>query len=394
MGNRWTVLALVVVARTAMAFQFQSAAAIGPFLVADLGLSYAQLGTLIGLYLLPGAFLAIPGGLLGVRFGDRAMVLSALGLMTLGGAVLAVGESWPVVAGGRLVSGAGGVLLNMQLAKIVTDWFAGRELATALGAMLAPWPLGIALGLVVLGALAAVTTWRTALLVPMLLAALAFGLMLLFYRELPALTPDRGRAERRWWTITGRETTLTVVAGLAWTTLNAGFILVLSFGPKLLVERGIDPARANLVVSWASFLSVTTVLGGALLDRVRRRDAVIAVGLVGAAAACGAFALGGPPALWSALLGLLVAPAAGVVALPGEVLSPQSRSTGFGLFYTLFYAGMGLVPVAAGFLVDRAGGTAALWLAAILWLLALPAFGLFRALQRRWSMVGAGTRAA
>jgi hypothetical protein len=48
MQNRWGVLALVVVARTAMGFQFQSIAAVGSFLVADLGLSYAQLGTLIG----------------------------------------------------------------------------------------------------------------------------------------------------------------------------------------------------------------------------------------------------------------------------------------------------------------------------------------------------------
>lgn len=167
MQSRWAVLGLVVVARTAMAFQFQSAAAVGPLPVADLGLSYAQLGTLIGLYLLPGAVLAMPGGLLGARFGDRAVVLSALALMTLGGAALVIGQSWPVVAGGRLVSGAGGVLLNMQLAKIVTDWFAGRELATALGFMVAPWPVGIALSLVVLGALGASTTWRTAMAVPM-----------------------------------------------------------------------------------------------------------------------------------------------------------------------------------------------------------------------------------
>src|SRR5262249_35205969 len=82
MQSRWMVLALVVVTRTAMAFQFQSAAAVGPLLVADLGLSYVELGTLIGLYLLPGAFLAMPGGFVGARFGDRAVVLSALGLMT------------------------------------------------------------------------------------------------------------------------------------------------------------------------------------------------------------------------------------------------------------------------------------------------------------------------
>jgi MFS family permease len=278
----------------------------------------------------------------------------------------------------------------MQLAKIVTDWFAGRELATALGVMLAPWPVGIALSLVVLGGLAEATTWRTAMIVPLLFAALAFALMLLLYREPPSETWAGGRAGRRWWAITRREIVLVAVGDVAWVTLNAGLILMLSFGPKLLVERGLDPARANLVVSWASFLSVTTVLGGVLLDRVRWRNTVIVIGLVGAAGATGAFALGGPVALWSALVGIFVAPAPGVVALPGEVLSPASRNTGFGLFYALFYASMAVAPVGAGYLVDRGGGVAALWLAASLWLAALPALALFRALQRRW--IGAPPR--
>lgn len=390
MQNRWVVLALVVVARTAMGFQFQSVAAVGPFLVADLGLSYAELGTLIGLYLLPGVVLALPGGLLGARFGDRAVVLAALGLMTLGGAGLAAAGSLSVAAAGRLVSGAGGVLLTIQATKIVTDWFAGRELVTALGLMLAAWPLGIALGLATLGTLAARTTWRTAILVPTLSAALALLLTRLSYRERPAPTPVGGRAAGRWWTITGRETALVGTAGLAWGMLNAGFILFLSFGPKLLVERGAAPAGANVVVSWASFISIVTVpLGGALLDRVRRRDALMTAGLLGAAAACGAFVLGGPAILWSALVGLLVAPAAGVVALPGEALPPSRRSAGFGLFYAIYYVCMGVVPVVAGYLVDQGGGAAALWLAAILWLAPVPALGLFRALQRRWSPVRA-----
>jgi MFS family permease len=353
--------------------------------VADLGLSYAELGTLIGLYLLPGTFLALPGGMLGARFGDRAVVLLGLGLMTLGGAAVGAAESWLAAAVGRLASGAGAVLLNLQLAKIVTDWFAEWELATALSFMLIGWPLGIGLGLVTLGALAGATTWRTAIVVTTLSALLALVLMLLGYRE-PTAVSDRSGAERRWWSITGRETALVMLAGLAWATLNAGFILFLSFGPKLLLERGATPASANLVVGWASLLSIATgPLGGGLLDRVRRRDAVIAAGLVGPALACGGLALGGPAVLWSVLLGLLIGPVVGVVALAGEALSPPSRSTGFALFYTLLYAGMGVAPVVAGYLVDLSGGAAALWLAAASWLAALPALWIFRVLQQRWA---------
>jgi MFS family permease len=291
-------------------------------------------------------------------------------------------DSWLLAAGGRIVSGAGAVLVNMQLAKIVTDWFAERDLATALGFMLSSWPLGIWLGLATLGAVASAATWRAAILVSTLAAALAFLLVLLGYRD-PAAAPARVPAARRWWSITGRETRLVMLAGIAWATLNAGFVLYLSFGPTLLLERGAEPKSANLTVGWASLLSIFTApLGGALLDRARRRDTVLVLGLAGPAAACGALALGGPATLWSVLLGLLIAPVAGVVALAGEAVSPPSRSTGFGLFYTVFYAGMTLAPAVAGYLVDVGGGAAALWLAAGLWLSALPALWLFRMLQR------------
>jgi MFS family permease len=89
------------------------------------------------------------------------------------------------------------MLLNMQLAKIVTDWLAGRELATALGCMLTPWPVGIALSLIVLGALGAATSWRTAMVVSLLFVALAFVLMLLLYRERAPGTLDGSGTGRR-----------------------------------------------------------------------------------------------------------------------------------------------------------------------------------------------------
>src|SRR2546430_16865294 len=55
-----------------MGYQFQSVASVGPLLVPELGLAWAQLGTLIGVYMLPGASFALPGGMLGQgRAGPR-----------------------------------------------------------------------------------------------------------------------------------------------------------------------------------------------------------------------------------------------------------------------------------------------------------------------------------
>src|SRR5258708_32103274 len=85
MDSRWLALALIFVTRTSMGVQFQSIASVGPLIVADLGLSYAQVGTLLGLYLLPGVALALPGGLLGQRLGGRRAPVGSLAALGAGG---------------------------------------------------------------------------------------------------------------------------------------------------------------------------------------------------------------------------------------------------------------------------------------------------------------------
>ena len=80
-----------------MGFQFQSVASVTPFLIDDLGLSYLQIGTLIGLFMLPGALFALPGGLLGKRFGDKRVCAIGLALMVVGGILVQVGVNKPTV---------------------------------------------------------------------------------------------------------------------------------------------------------------------------------------------------------------------------------------------------------------------------------------------------------
>ena len=71
MTNRWSVLGLLFLVRTAMAFQFESVAAIGPVLQRDFGVGLPAIGMLIGLYLLPGVVIALPGGMIGRALGDK-----------------------------------------------------------------------------------------------------------------------------------------------------------------------------------------------------------------------------------------------------------------------------------------------------------------------------------
>ena len=66
------------------------------------------------------------------------------------GSLLMAPTSWTCQIAGRLVAGAGGVLLNVQLTKMVPTWFAGQEIATAMAIFVNSWPAGIARPLLML----------------------------------------------------------------------------------------------------------------------------------------------------------------------------------------------------------------------------------------------------
>ena len=109
MANRWLILWVLFFARTMMAFQYQSVAALSPFIADSYAASLADIGLLIGLYLGPGVVVAIPGGSLAARFGDRRVVGWSLVAMLAGGLMMIEGESWLVLMAGRVVAGVGGV---------------------------------------------------------------------------------------------------------------------------------------------------------------------------------------------------------------------------------------------------------------------------------------------
>ncbi|WP_158287808.1 MFS transporter [Falsiroseomonas bella] len=388
MQPRWHALLVLAGARTSMGFQFQSLASVSPWLMDDLGLGYGELGTLIGLYFLPGVLVALPGGALGRRFGDARMVGIGLALMVAGGALAALAPDARVLAIGRLVSGTGGVLLNVLMAKMVTDWFAGeRDLTLAMAVFVNSFPIGVGLALLLLAPLAAVAGWAAGLGAAAGAALLAWLLLRLAYRR----HPNDGVAApgaRPWPSL--REAGLVSMAGAQWGIFNGAFGVMFGFAPTLLAQRGMSPAAAGLLVGIATWALVASVqAGGMLAQRGLRPLLLMAVGAGGWAALLVALVLSDSlagPALLAA--GLVMGLPVGVImSLPAQALRPENRAVGLGLFYVWLYVGHGGLPPLAGWLGDRSGSlalpllvTAALVFAMIplLWLfgrLAAPAPG-------------------
>ena len=356
MRNRWFALAVLFVIRLTMAFQFQSVAAVAPLLDQKFGVSIADIGWLIGLYFAPGLFLALPGGAIGKRFGDKPTMIASLLLMLVGELAMALSSSWTIQIAGRLVSGAGGVMFNVQMTKMVADWFAGQEIATAMAIFVNSWPAGIALSLVALPLIA--TSFGVEAVHLTVAASIALGLVFFAtaYPSPPKITV--AAAGSSW---PGRNTLIALIAaGLIWGLFNVGFAMIFSFGPSMLDARGWSISTAGSVISIVLWLAVVSVpLGGLLADRIGRPGLVLVCNCMVFAAAMMALPRSDAVVPIVVVIGLIGGlPAGPVMSLPARVLKPETRAIGTGIFYVLYYAAMMLAPVVAGAGAKWTGQTA------------------------------------
>jgi nitrate/nitrite transporter NarK len=324
LSNRWSILALLFAVRTGMGLQYQAVAALSPLFMTDFSLTIADLGLLIGLYHAPGAFLAFPGGAIGARLGDKNVVLIGLMLMISGELLMVLAPTWSMQITGRFLAGTGGILLNVSMSKMVTDWFAGKEIATAMAIIGNAAPFGIALALVALPPLAEAggRTLSSYAVIAYLAAALV-GLSIL-YRTPPnagsvaprqSLWPDR----RALWAV--------LAAGVIYGLYNASLVAILGFGPLMLTERGWTMAAASSttsVVLWLVAFSLPA--GGWLADRTGRSAAILIGGLAGFAVALVLSSRMDAVLPAFILLGIVSGlPCGPIMSLPARVLAPRAR---------------------------------------------------------------------
>ena len=379
---RWRILTLLFAARVGLGFQFQTVGSVSQDLIADFGLDYAAVGTLIGAFMLPGLAISLPAGFVGRYATDRILVAGGLALSALGGLVAANATTFEWLAAARLVCGAGFVFSTIYFTKMTADWFAGRELATAMGILVMSWPFGIALGQIGHEWIAAQSGWRAAFISAAVYCAAAAAAVLALYRAPVARSTPLATAIT--W-LTGREVVLIIAASFVWAFFNAGYVVYLSFAPLTLIGGGYAPLAAAAVVSLASWVMIASGAAcGQIADRTGRPDLVLYVCM---AAAMGSLALFGetpsavPLSLAFGLLGM--APAGVIMALTGQAVSPERRALGMGLFFSSYFLVLAPTPAIAGWLYDRSGDPkrALLFAIALFGLTAAANFA-FRTLQR------------
>ena len=365
-------IATLALTRIAFGFQLQTVATLAPDLMTLLLLDFAALGGLIGAYLAPGIFVALPSGFLARRFGDRMVAVGSAWLILFGGviAALAVQRGWGSVAIGlgRAVAGIGAVGMSVMQSKMVADRFSPRDLPVAMAVLLGAFPIGIGLAQLVLPALVASHDIAAAFWLGAGLAGVSAVLFTLAWTEAPRASPRSLDWPSR------QEMRLVAIAGAIWMVYNVAWFSFMAWMPSLLVARGHPAWMADTVLSIATWINLPAMLLGGWLAARHGRNVVFVGGSLVCAIAVAAPAVHDMPILWGVIFGTLAAmPGSLIVEMGALSCRPENRAVGMGIFYVTYYIGGAVMPALCGAVADWAGDPGgALVFAAAVSLLGLP----------------------
>ncbi|MFN0074483.1 MAG: MFS transporter, partial [Chloroflexota bacterium] len=368
---QWVVLMCGLFVQSSAAFSNQAISPLAPFLVADLGISRAQVGLLVTAVYFGGALVLIPAGRAGDRFGLRWLFLFGLLGVGLPIVIASVAPDFTVLLGLMLLSGVGNGIALPPTTRAIVEWFSVRRRGFAMGVKQA----GLAWAGTVMGIsvppLAVAFGWRTAWLV-VGLAAIGVGLVAwLVYREYPAGPPHADTPEPPAASFGDVVRNPNIMLVNCTCFLFAGVSLgVVSFMVLFLQERmGYALEDAGRLLALAQLSGVAgrvlwNILSDTVFDR-RRKPPLICVGLL-AGLSTYALSLMGPltpvylliPTLM--VLGFSILGWNGVTMLfVSELAGRRAASTAAGLNLMFSFVGIMFGAPLFGAIVDLTGAYAA-----------------------------------
>jgi cyanate permease len=354
---------------------------------ADLGLSYAAMGLVLGLWQLVYVGLAIPIGRIIDRFAIRWTIFC--GVVTIAASVgtrsAAVG--FASIAAAVAIFGIGGPIISVGLPKLISSAYVGRRRGIASGIYATGSQAGNAFGLAITNSLVVplVGGWRESMLLYACVIAAIAVMWLVGGSRLPrpdeTLVGDLEPARRQLWTVVRQRGVWPIfVIGFGSFFGTHGFS---SWLPTLLEAKGMSSSASG----WLSAISPLAGIVGSIMivryaARERRKRATLIV------LAC--FGVG------VILVGLASGPLVGVAILAVGLCSssvlplmmytmmqtPAIDGVGLGAAAGVYFAvaeiGGTTGPTAVGGVVDIFGSffAAPVLLAAIAWLMLLPAWRL------------------
>ncbi|HEU4373000.1 MAG TPA: MFS transporter [Telluria sp.] len=354
------VIGLVGMAHGVSHFYHLILAAVFPWLKPAFGLSYAELGLLMTVFFVISGVGQALAGFVVDRVGALRVLIGGLALLGIAALVLAGAQSYPMLMAGSLVAGMGNsvfhpadyTLLNQRVSKArLAHGFSVHGISGNIGWAAAP---------AFLGGVAAMSSWRTAVLVSAIIPFVMVSLLLL---NRAALRADPPAAKPSGHVQEGAFAFLRLPT--VWMCFGFFFLSAIALG-------GIQSfASASLIALYhVTLASATTaytaymlasaggmVAGGFIATRALNHDRTIMISFALAAALAVLLAMAVAP-------GWMVVPLMGAIGLASGVAGPSrdlmiraaapANATGrvFGVVYSGLDTGLSVGPLMFGALMD------------------------------------------
>jgi MFS family permease len=329
-----------------------------PLRVNELGGDKVEIGLLFSVGTVTAAGLSLPAGFLADRFGKRALLLLSIVIGGVSQAGMGVATSVPPLFLWQALAGIGAGAAQAALMAALVDAVPSARLGRAMGWLTLAFQVGFLAGPAVAGMALQWLDLGTALSISSVLFALALAM------TLTGIPPTPGRDVG--WNLVGplrqiaRHRAFAAAsvgmlgATLLWGTLQA-YLPV--FGKE---QLGLPPAQIGYMVAIQAVANgLARIPGGRLVDRLRRRGPLVAVGL-----GIYAVSIAVLPHLYgfwatTLLLSLSVPILATVYIALGVVFSSlstaETRGVAMGFYGMVLYLGLGFGPPIFGAIMERSG---------------------------------------
>jgi DHA1 family inner membrane transport protein len=337
--DRIVTISLTVLCQSFQALSIGGIALFLPIIRKDLGLNFAQGGSLAAATILVYALMQIPAGYLSDRYSPKRLFITGI----LGSTILTltfglVSSYWLALANQTLTGFFRALLFAPGMA-LLTGWFPPDRRATATGLYLVGGMSGSVIFNIVGPLIVAVSDWRVAFISVASLGILCSLLLLRFGKESPT-QPARRKVSILEPLQLFRYRIMWLCGGIQFVRFATMQSISFWLPSLLIVERGMPVQYAGYVAAAQAILTApSNVLGGYISDRLKNPILVITVSLIvlGITAALmvsvrNLAALIAVVAINAIFLQMYFGP---LFSIPVEVLGPSKAgiSTGFSNFF-------------------------------------------------------------
>lgn len=351
---------MVYICMLVFAFTLQSLPPILTLIIEEFKLTHAEAGLLMSLFTFPSIFLAILAGLLSDRLGSFKVGLISLILVIIGTLFFALSRAFPFAGIGRVVAGTGAVTLSIVAAKILSLWFQGREVGTAMGVYNTAMPVGTIICFTTFGRLGESSGWQIPIFFTAFICMIGLAAFLFLYKPAPN-TPQKIAHKKQ--EGAGLLSNLFNIGNLIWLTglcwlwFNAAVISFSTFAPDFFVSKGNSIGYAGFLTSllmWGS-LGLSPIIGR-LIDRFNNN--YIFIGAGGLILSTSLYLVSKstnflfPMAVMAVAVAFVPTP---VFSYLSKILPPKDLGLGFGILGMVSGIGMFFGPYLSGLIRDKTG---------------------------------------